>query len=121
MAGAKPAMKSFVKNKMRLNRMKRFLLLALILSALPSMNAQAQFSPEGRKARPRAECERVCNEISPDFAVNRKGLDIIRAEIEKEKEPAKLKELRKKEEAELERVRVKAEKDCTKMCSHNPG
>ncbi|MFZ6640624.1 hypothetical protein ACO0LL_12825 [Undibacterium sp. TC4M20W] len=100
--------------------MKIFLLLTLMLSALPCIEAQAQFSPEGRKARPRAECERVCNEVSPDFAVNRKGLDIIRAEIEKEKEPAKLKELRKKEEDELERVRIKAEKDCTKICSRNP-
>ncbi|WP_423032523.1 hypothetical protein [Undibacterium sp. Tian12W] len=104
----------------RSDGMKLSLLMIIILSASSCIEAQAQINIEGRKARPRAECERLCNEGSIDFAHNRKGLDKIRAEIEKEKDPAKLKDLRKKEENELERVKDKVEKSCTYICEGNP-
>ncbi|MFZ6656870.1 hypothetical protein [Undibacterium sp. TJN19] len=100
--------------------MKISILLGAILSISFFVEAQAQINLEGRKIRPRAECERICNEQSLDFPKNRKELDKIRAEIEKEKDTEKLKGLRKKEQDELERVKDKIEKTCTDICEGNP-
>jgi len=100
--------------------MKVSLLLAPLLIIFTCLEAEAQINIEGRKARPRAECERICNEKSIDFSVYRKELNKILAEIEKEQDPEKLKELRKKEELELERTKEKIEKNCSYICEGNP-
>ncbi|MFZ6678321.1 hypothetical protein ACO0LI_10515 [Undibacterium sp. Tian12W] len=113
-------MKSFVKNKMRLNRMKRFLLLALILSALSGMNAQAQFNHQGKRVSTRAECEYRCNAKTIELPNFRTNLDKILAAIKKESDPEKLSELRQEEKKELERVKEKIENVCQNICINNP-
>ena len=100
--------------------MKKTLLPVLMLGLLIGTEAQAQINIEGRKARPRAECERLCNEMSINFPHNRKGLDKILAIIDQEKDPEKLKELRQKEKEELDKAKEKIEKDCSYICEGNP-
>jgi hypothetical protein len=100
--------------------MKKSLWLMAIFCVLLGAESHAQISMEGRKISSRAECERSCNKGSFTMPHYRKELDKILAAIEKEKDPEKLKELRKKEQEETERVKDKIEASCTYICEGNP-
>ena len=91
-----------------------------IFCVLLGPESHAQISMEGRKIRPRADCERVCGEWSFEMPHYRKELDKILATIAKEKDPEKLKALRKKEKEETDRVKDKIEASCSYICEGNP-
>jgi len=62
----------------------------------------------------------MIGEFAFTFPPYRKELDKILAAIEKEKDPEKLKDLRKKEQAETDRVKDKAEAVSKDICEGNP-
>ncbi len=99
--------------------MKKILVALLCLNCLADV--QAQIDLTGRKARPRADCERVGEErITEIYSKKSKVLIQIRADIDAEKDAGKLKILKEKEKKELDKIAERAREDAIEVCSENP-
>ncbi len=86
-----------------------------------SVSAAGQIDLGSRKARPRAECEKVgelrFTELHKERSVLLKK---IKAEISAEKDEEKLRVLKEKEQKEIARIQQKAKDDAIEVCSENP-
>jgi len=86
-----------------------------------SVSAAGQIDLGSRKARPRAECEKVSEVGFTELHKERSVLlKQIKADISAEKDEEKLRVLKEKEQKEIARIRQKAKDDAIDICSENP-